>query len=72
MIRSMTTSTWPWKTRPWACSAFGVIGKIHEGANGKRVMDVQYTYDERVEDGLYAAASMGLIKDKLEDPEALR
>jgi len=54
------------------CSAFGVIGKIHERADGKRVMNVQYSYDERVEDGLYAALTMAQIKDNLEKPEALR
>jgi len=54
------------------CSAFGVIGKVHERADGKRVMNVQYSYDERVEDGLYAATTMGQIKDKLEKPSELR
>ncbi|MCH7599516.1 MAG: hypothetical protein IH881_04035 [Myxococcales bacterium] len=54
------------------CSAFGIIGKIHERADGKRVMNVQYSYDERVEDGLYAAVTMGLIRDRLEKPESLR
>jgi pyruvate/2-oxoglutarate dehydrogenase complex dihydrolipoamide acyltransferase (E2) component len=54
------------------CSAFGVIGKIHERADGKRVMDVKYSYDERVEDGLYAAFTMAQIKEKLEKPESLR
>ena len=54
------------------CSAFGVIGKVHERADGKRVMNVQYSYDERVEDGLYAATTMGQIKDKLEKPGELR
>lgn len=54
------------------CSAFGVIGKVHERADGKQVMVVQYSYDERVEDGLYAAFTLGLIKDNLEKPESLR
>ncbi len=54
------------------CSSFAVIGKIHERADGKRVMDVQYSYDERVEDGLYAALTMAQIKEKLEKPESLR
>jgi pyruvate/2-oxoglutarate dehydrogenase complex dihydrolipoamide acyltransferase (E2) component len=54
------------------CSAFGIIGKVHERADGKRVMNVQYTYDERVEDGLYAALTMAMIKEKLEKPDSLR
>jgi hypothetical protein len=54
------------------CSAFGVIGKIQERADGKRVMNVQYSYDERVEDGLYAAFSMAQIKEGLEKPDSLR
>lgn len=54
------------------CSAFGVIGKVHERADGKRVMNVKYSYDERVEDGLYAAFTMAQIKEKLEKPDSLR
>ena len=54
------------------CSAFGIIGKIHACADGKRVMNVQYTYDERVEDGLYAAFSMAQIKEGVEKPDTLR
>lgn len=54
------------------CSAFGVIGRVHERPDGKRVMNVQYSYDERVEDGLYAARTMAQIKEKLEKPESLR
>ncbi len=54
------------------CSNFGVIGKVHERADGKRVMHVQYSYDERVEDGLYAALTMAQIKDRVEKPESLR
>jgi hypothetical protein len=59
---------WEWGT----CSAFGVIGRIQERSDGTRFMEVKYSYDERVEDGLYAAITMQQIKEKLESPESLR
>lgn len=58
---------WEWGT----CSAFGVLGKIQRGADGKQTLEIGYTYDERVEDGLYAAISMEGIKESLENPESL-
>ena len=57
---------------------FACIGKKEEvpafDAHGnlvkKLVCKVKYTFDERVEDGLYCAASLGLLQEMVEDPEA--
>lgn len=54
------------------CSHFGVLGRVHDRGDGKRVINVQYSYDERVEDGLYGANTMAMIKENLEKPESLR
>ncbi len=53
------------------CSAFAVIGGVQERPDGTRMMEVKYTYDERVEDGMYAAISMQIIKEGVENPEKL-
>jgi hypothetical protein len=58
---------WEWGT----CSAFGVLGKIKPNAEGRQCIDIGYTYDERIEDGLYAAISLEEIKACLENPESL-
>jgi len=54
------------------CSIFAMLGAIHERADGRRVMAVRYTYDERIDDGLYGGITMDLIKDGVENPERLR
>ncbi len=59
---------WEWGT----CSAFGVLGMIKPDAQGRQTLEIGYTYDERVEDGLYAAFTMEGIKESLENPESLR
>jgi len=33
-------------------------------------MRLKYSFDERVEDGLYCARALELLKDRLEDPAA--
>jgi len=58
---------WEWGT----CSLFAVMGRVEERADGTRFMTVRYTYDERVEDGLYAAGAMAVIKDGVESPGSL-
>jgi hypothetical protein len=58
---------WEWGT----CSLFAVMGKVEERADGTRFMTVRYTYDERVEDGLYAAGAMAVIKQAMESPASL-
>ena len=49
------------------CPLFVVIGRI----DGTRV-DLEYTFDERVEDGLYCALSLKKLVGWVEDPETLR
>jgi hypothetical protein len=49
---------------------FCVMGQVH-GEPGERRMTLKWTYDERVEDGLYCARSLGRLKDLLAQPEAL-
>jgi hypothetical protein len=34
-------------------------------------MQVNFTYDERVEDGLYAAKAMDIIKQYIQNPKTL-
>jgi len=53
------------------CSIFAVLGRIHTRPDGVQVVDVKYSYDERVEDGLYAAITMDGIRERLEAPEGL-
>jgi hypothetical protein len=53
------------------CSSFCVMGRIESGQNGRRCMKVYWTYDERIEDGLYAALSINACGDRLEQPELL-
>jgi hypothetical protein len=53
------------------CSNFAVVGRVRDRGEGSRVMPVKYSYDERIEDGMYAAITMSGIKDCLEDPERL-
>ena len=53
------------------CSLFGVIGTIRERQDGEKCMTVNYSYDDRIEDGLYAAISLSLVKEFLESPEKL-
>jgi len=52
-------------------SIFGVMGRIEPGANGRRKMSVAWTYDERIEDGLYSYYSLEGIRKRIEAPEQL-
>jgi hypothetical protein len=53
------------------CSIFGVMGRIFHNAQGRRTMPVCWTYDERIEDGLYSAIGLAGIQERLEQPELL-
>lgn len=53
------------------CSMFGVIGGFRRRADGVQIMNVDYSYDERVEDGLYAGITLEQLKGRLENPESL-
>ena len=54
------------------CSMFATMGNIYERHDGVRCVDVCYTYDERIEDGLHVAISLAQIKERVENPEKLR
>jgi hypothetical protein len=53
------------------CPIFCVIGRIRPGASGRRVVTLKWTYDERVEDGLYCARSLERLRELVESPEKL-
>ena len=53
------------------CSLFGVMGKIEPGANGRRKVRVAWTYDERIEDGLYSYHALAGVRERIESPELL-
>lgn len=53
------------------CSLFGVMGRIRPAEHGGRKIDVAWTYDERIEDGLYSYHTLEGIRSRLEEPEQL-
>jgi hypothetical protein len=53
------------------CSIFCVVGKIEAREDGRRGMTVCWTYDERIEDGIYSAVTLAGIRERLEKPELL-
>ena len=53
------------------CSIFAVLGKIKPGPEGRQIMRVCWTYDERIEDGLYSQVTIAGIQKRLESPELL-
>ena len=53
------------------CGVFCVIGRIEPDASGRRRASLKYTYDERVEDGLYCARTLERLRERLEHPEKL-
>lgn len=52
-------------------SLFGVMGRIEPGDGGRRRIRMAWTYDERIEDGLYSYYTLELIRRHLENPELL-
>ena len=54
------------------CPFFAVIGRIYEepGPDGeiRSKVDIKYTYDERIEDGLACALALAGLKELIEDP----
>ncbi|MCC7077780.1 MAG: 2-oxo acid dehydrogenase subunit E2 [Acidimicrobiia bacterium] len=57
------------------CPVFGVIGQVKEqpwAENGevvvKRIVSLKWSYDERVEDGLYAQRALERLREIVEDP----
>jgi len=53
------------------CSMFGVMGRVEPGPEGRRRMSVAWTYDERIESGLYSYHTLEGIRERLENPELL-
>lgn len=58
------------------CPIFVMVGAVHDAAiveDGEvvaaRVMNLRFTYDERIEDGLAARQGFDIMLDVLEDPE---
>jgi hypothetical protein len=47
------------------------MGRIEPGEGGRRKMSVAWTYDERIEDGLYSYHTLEGIRERLESPELL-
>lgn len=58
---------WQWGN----CPVFCVLGRVHPGPDGRRRVTLKYSYDERVEDGLYCARGLELLKGYLEKPGSL-
>jgi len=52
------------------CPIFCVVGGIKPGAGG-RMMTLKWTFDERIEDGFYAARGLDIVRERLENPEKL-
>ena len=53
------------------CSIFAVVGQVHRRSDGARVIEVKYSYDERIADGLYAAITLLGVKQRLESPRSM-
>jgi hypothetical protein len=53
------------------CSLFGVMGRVEPGEGGRRKMQIAWTYDERINDGLYSYYTLDGIRERLENPELL-
>jgi hypothetical protein len=50
---------------------FCVMGRVREGSDGRRRMSLKYTFDERVEDGLYCAGGLERLRELFQKPELL-
>jgi hypothetical protein len=53
------------------CPIFCVIGRVKPGPRGARVATLKFSYDERIEDGLYCARSLDRLRELIERPEKL-
>jgi hypothetical protein len=51
---------------------FCVIGRIKPGPEGRRIATLKWTFDERVEDGLYCARSLERLRELVANPGKLR
>lgn len=53
------------------CPIFCVVGRIQPGSDGRRRVVLKYSFDERIEDGFYAARGLDFVRERLESPEKL-
>ncbi len=53
------------------CSSFCVMGRVKPGPLGRRIISLCWTYDERIEDGLYSYGYTNGVQQRLESPELL-
>jgi hypothetical protein len=53
------------------CPIFCVLGRIQPGSDGRRRVTVKVSYDERIEDGLYAMRGLERLRELVESPEKL-
>jgi len=53
------------------CGIFCVLGRFTPDSGGRRSVELKWTYDERVDDGFYAAGSLERVRERLEHPEKL-
>lgn len=53
------------------CPVFCVIGRIREGADERKRVELKWSYDERTEDGLYCATSLERLRELVENPAKL-
>ncbi len=54
-----------------SCPIFCTVGRLRAEPDGRTLVTFKWTFDERIEDGLYAARSLALVKERLEKPELL-
>lgn len=48
------------------CPIFAAVGRVRETAEGRKVCTVRYTFDERIEDGLYCARALQHMQTTIE------
>jgi len=53
------------------CPLFCVVGRIKQDASGTPIVTLKWSYDERVEDGLYCARTLERLRELIENPEKL-
>ena len=53
------------------CPLFCVVGRVKPGAGAAQVVTLKWSYDERVEDGLYCATGLERLRELVENPEKL-
>ena len=47
------------------------MGRIERGTDGSRKFTVAWSYDERMEDGLYSYHALEMVRHWIENPETM-